>query len=78
MGIQETKSSGWRRRILQRRQQGVQYRSQRKLEGTHKSLVDIGTGPMVGGSNYLNVMANHLLSCFGHLWCKMPMFLLAE
>lgn len=71
MWIQEIKSCGWRRRILKRRQQEVEYRSQVRLEGTHKSLVDIGTGPVVvGGSNDLNVIANHLLDCFGHLWCK--------
>lgn len=74
MWIQEIKSCGWRRRILKRRQQEVEYRSQVRLEGTHKSLVDIGTGPVVGGSNDLNVIANHLLDGFGYLWCKTLMF----
>lgn len=51
-------------------------RSQVRWGGSHESLVDFGTGPMVSGSNYQNVIANHLLGCSGHLWCKTPMFCL--
>ena len=68
--IQEIKNFGWRRITLKRRQLEVEHRSQGGWDGTHESPVDLETGPTVGRSNCLSVIANHFLGCFGHLGCK--------